>query len=84
MTTELAREAKLDLFAFATGEQAVEWAFGSTERRAVAVFEEPAGRHCLFLVACRPKPAGVKFHDRIAPEFRTAESDVEFERRLRG
>ena len=85
MTTELAREAKLDLYAFVTGAKAMDFA-RDPERRAVAVFEEELTHFHVFFVACRPKTPGIKFHERIAPEFRTleVEADVEFERRQRG
>lgn len=69
MTRELARTAKLDLFAFTTGERALGFAFGagSKERRAVAVFEEELAHFYVFFVACRPTPPIKKFHERITP-----------------
>ena len=55
MTCELAKTLRLDLFAFVTGERAMDFALGrgSTERRAVAVFEEELTHFHVFFVACR-------------------------------
>jgi hypothetical protein len=65
MTTELAKKAGLDLFAFVTGEKATAFAL-SKERRAVAVFEEEHEHFYVFWVAVRPTPKIKKFHERIA------------------
>jgi len=66
MTTALAKELRLDLFGFTTGERATAFARGSKERRAVAVFEEEHAHFYVFWVACRPTPKIKKFHERIA------------------
>jgi rubrerythrin len=66
MTTELAKKAGLNLFAFVTGEKATAFALSSKERRAVAVFEEEHAHFYVFWVAVRPTPKIKKFHERIA------------------
>jgi len=58
MTCELVKTLRLDLFAFVTGERAMDFALGrgSTEHRAVCVFEEELAHFHVFFVACRPMP----------------------------